>query len=160
MHLAAASGHWTVMRCSSCSCTLHSRWILALLTTTALGPAGCGGAGGNDMAPVHGTVTLDGKPLAEGFVFVTPAEGKMATGAIQSDGSFVLGTNSDSDGAKTGTHPVTVKPPPPQEGMPPSAVAQTLPRHYRKASTSGLTVEVKPNTDNELKIELTTQQPR
>ncbi len=131
------------------------RWILVVLMVGAAVTAGCGGSSG--IAPVHGVVTLDGKPLTEGFVFVTPAEGKMAKGSIQPDGTFVLGTDSDSDGAQVGTHPVTVLPPTAEEGKPLSAVAKSLPRRYSIAQTSGITVDVKPNTDNELTIELSTR---
>lgn len=133
-------------------------WFIFLVLVGTGSVIGCGGPSAADIAPVHGTVTLDGKPLTEGFVFVAPAEGKIAKGAIQPDGTFVLGTNSYSDGAKIGTHPVSVKPLPAQEGMPPSAVAKSLPHHYTNARTSGITVDVKPDIDNELKIELTTQQ--
>jgi hypothetical protein len=101
-------------------------------------------------------VKLDGQPFTEGFVTVTPAEGRMSKGTIQPDGSFVLGTYSDSDGVKIGTHPVTVLPPTAVEGAPLSAAALSLPRRYSVAVTSGITVDVKPNTDNELLIEMTT----
>lgn len=140
---------------STCSATerlfLCARpWALLV---ALLGVAGCGDS--NGVASVHGVVTLDGKPLTEGTVIVTPAEGRMAKGEIQPDGSFALGTFSESDGAKIGTHPVTVLPLPGGEGQPPSAAAKLLPRRYSVAKTSGLTAEVKPNTNNELTIELT-----
>lgn len=144
----------------SCRALLHlptnsRRCILvALIVGTVVAP-GCGDSQG--VARVHGVVTLDGQPLSEGFVMVTPAEGRMAKGAIGPDGTFVLGTYSDSDGAMIGTHPVTVLPPTAVEGQPPSATAQSLPRRYSVAKTSGITVDVKPNTNNELAITLSTK---
>lgn len=137
--------------------SLGSRLFLFLMMLATMGVAGCGGTGSDGMAPVQGVVTLDGKPLTSGFVFVTPAEGRSAKGTIQVDGSFVLGTNAIADGVKTGTHPVSVKPPPAREGMPLSDTAKALPTLYTSARTSGLTVEVKPNTDNQLTLELVTQ---
>ncbi len=137
--------------------TYTIRRFLIVLIFGILGTVGCGGSSGEDLAPVRGVVTLDGKSLTEGFVFVTPPEGKLAMGAIQSDGTFVLGTNTNSDGARVGTHPVSIQPPPASEGMPPSTTSKLLPKHYRSGSTSGLSVEVKPGTDNELKLELSTK---
>ncbi|QDT68737.1 hypothetical protein MalM25_16620 [Planctomycetes bacterium MalM25] len=81
----------------------------------------------------------------------------MAKGEIQPDGTFVLGTYSDSDGAKVGSHPVTILPPPAMEGAPISAVAKSLPKKYTVASTSGITVEVEPGKGNTLLVELTSQ---
>ncbi|QDU88903.1 hypothetical protein Pla175_22870 [Pirellulimonas nuda] len=88
---------------------------------------------------------------------VTPASGKMAKGCIQPDGTFVLGTESDSDGAQVGTHPVVVLPPSAEEGQPLSAVARSLPRRYSVAQTSEVTLEVKPNAANEIAIELSSK---
>ncbi|TWU28669.1 hypothetical protein [Bythopirellula polymerisocia] len=138
-------------------CDLGSLWCFALLMVNTLCLVGCGGSG-DGLAPVHGVVTLDGKPLTEGFVLVTPAEGKMAKGTIQADGAFVLGTDTNSDGVKIGTHPVSVIPPPAQEGMPISTTAKSLPQRYTNARTSGITVDVKPDADNELTLELFTHQ--
>lgn len=128
---------------------------VGVLFVATLVASGCGDSSG--LAPVHGVVTLDGEPLTEGFVFVTPTEGKMAKGTIQPDGTFILGTNSDSDGAQVGTHPVTVLPPTAEEGKPPSVVARSLPNKYSIAATSGITVDVQPNTDNELIIQLSSK---
>jgi hypothetical protein len=63
------------------------------------------------VAPVRGTVLLDGKPLPGGRVMFEPiAEGedkfvgKAAFGQIQPDGGFVLTTDKDGDGAVVGPH--------------------------------------------------------
>lgn len=141
---------WINDRGSRRACHAPGRLALLLGATLAMG---CGGPSG--LAPVHGTVSLNGKPLTEGFVVVTPAEGKTAMGTIQPDGAFVMGTNSSSDGVAIGTHPVTVLPPTATEGAPPSATTRMLPNRYSIAATSGVTVDVKPGEDNELVIELT-----
>lgn len=67
------------------------------------------------VAPVHGRVTLDGRPLAVGRVMLAPIAdgnaldaGKPAYGWIQPDGSYQLSTYSPSDGAIVGKHWVTI----------------------------------------------------
>ena len=52
---------------------------------------GCGGSPW-PTAPVHGTVTLDGKPLDNGRVTFVPKAGRGASGIIQSDGTFKMET--------------------------------------------------------------------
>ncbi len=77
--------------------------------------AGCGG--GKPVAPGEGTATLNGTPVTSGFVGFTPIAtseeklpGKPATGAIGSDGHFVLSTYEQGDGAVIGRHRVAVTP--------------------------------------------------
>lgn len=106
-----------------------------------------------ETAAVSGKITLDGAPLKSGYVFVTPSRGRMAKGTIQADGSFVLGTYSRADGAIVGTHPVTVNPIPQDEGAG-SRERVSIPRKYTQSSTSGLTIEVKADEDNEVEFTL------
>jgi hypothetical protein len=104
------------------------------------------------MAPVRGTVTVDGQPLAEGRVMFTPVgkgelnSGKPAYGRIQSDGSFVLYTYGDDDGAIVGEHGVTVintaENSAPANG--PKFTRVSLPRHF----------EVVAGQDNEIDIDI------
>jgi hypothetical protein len=68
-----------------------------------------------DLAPVRGTVTVDGQQLQEGKVMFTPVAkegelnpGKPAFGRIGPDGTFVLSTYGNEDGAIVGEHGVTV----------------------------------------------------
>jgi hypothetical protein len=79
----------------------------------ALAAAGCRGAG--DPYPVQGTVYLDGQPateLAGGTVTFNSAElQKSASGEIQADGTYRLGTVRKGDGAVPGKYQVTVSPP-------------------------------------------------
>lgn len=68
-----------------------------------------------DVAPVRGTVTVDGQRLTAGRVMFAPVDkagelnpGKPAFGRIGPEGSFVLSTYRDEDGAVVGEHHVTV----------------------------------------------------
>ena len=66
-------------------------------------------------APVHGTVTADGKPLFQGKVMFAPVSkgdvanpGKPAWSKIGKDGTYRLTTFKTEDGAVVGEHWVTV----------------------------------------------------
>ena len=102
------------------------------------------------MASVEGIVRLDGKPLTSGTVRFIPAAGRAATGTIQSDGTFTLGTFGQSDGALIGTHQVAVIAyEAADDGRPAYEVRTTtskplVPQRYMAVGTSGLTFEVKP----------------
>jgi hypothetical protein len=85
-----------------------------LLVIVCLSASGCD-TSPYQLAPVHGTVTLDGQPLSGANVMFAPRArgdetnvGKPAFGRLQSDGSYVLGTYSDEDGAVVGEHSVTI----------------------------------------------------
>jgi hypothetical protein len=88
--------------------------LLGVTALTALVAAGCGGGAGTPY-PVHGTVYLDGQPakeLAGGTVtFSSSALRKSASGEIQTDGTYRLGTLEKDDGAIPGPYQVTVSPP-------------------------------------------------
>jgi hypothetical protein len=68
-----------------------------------------------DVAPVHGKVTADGKPLFQGKVMFAPVSkgdvanpGKPAWSKINEDGTYRLTTFKTDDGAVVGEHWVTV----------------------------------------------------
>lgn len=63
-----------------------------------------------DTYPVEGTVKFeDGKPVQFGRIeFYQPDVDVTAYASIQKDGSFVLGTETDDDGAVEGTHEVMI----------------------------------------------------
>src|SRR5262245_19555656 len=119
--------------------------------------AGCSGSDQNEVARVRGTVTLDGKPYTQGgsVVFQPEAQCKMATGRIQSDGSFEMTTYSPGDGAAVGRHQVIVIPRPAQivdeiaEEKKGSTAVSPIPNKYGSASTSGLQYDVKRGESNE-----------
>jgi hypothetical protein len=66
------------------------------------------------LGKVHGTVTYKGKVVDSGHVVFTPAAGKggetgqVATGEINSDGTYEMTTFNTGDGAILGQHIVTV----------------------------------------------------
>lgn len=119
----------------------------ALLAVVA---AGCGPRRPAVVA-ASGVVTLDGKPLAGGFVRLVPAASRPATGEIGPDGRFTLGTFAAADGCVPGTHAVEVIGPLPAGGEATAttrAPAIIVPARYRDAQTSGLTVTITgPTTD-------------
>jgi hypothetical protein len=97
--------------------TMYRPWfrglLLGLAAAAAFTVAGCGGA--DAPYPVHGTVYLDDQPateLAGGTVTFNSAElHKSASGEIQADGTYRLGSLAKDDGAIPGTYQVTVSPP-------------------------------------------------
>jgi hypothetical protein len=125
--------------------------------------AGCGESD-SKTGYVHGIVRLDGKPLTTGTVRFVPASGRAATGKIQSDGTFTLGTYKESDGALLGTHKVAIiafelgpVPVRTEGGRPPTTPTKPLvPKHYMSPGKSGLTREVKPG-NNAIEIDLTSK---
>ncbi len=84
--------------------------VVALAALCLLPCAGCG-SGSVPLAPivpVKGKVTYKGKPITEGTVRFEPEYGRMATGKLQPDGTFVLTTLKDGDGAAIGHHRVFI----------------------------------------------------
>ena len=80
-----------------------------LILTGSISLLGCGKQ--PDVAPVRGVVMMDGKPLPGGRIMFEPIAkgenklvGKAAFAQIASDGSFVLTTYKDGDGALVGSH--------------------------------------------------------
>ncbi|MDZ4780918.1 MAG: hypothetical protein SGJ19_11750 [Planctomycetia bacterium] len=78
------------------------------------GLSGCGGGSPYDTVPISGTVTLaDGGDL-KGYAMKTirlapnstDAEARPASGEVQEDGTFKLGTKTASDGAIPGKYAV------------------------------------------------------
>ncbi len=81
---------------------------LSLLTVAA---TGC--SGGYALAPVNGTVTIDGKPLADATVTFNPidagADAPSSFGRTDEAGKFSLNlVSDDSSGALVGKHKVVV----------------------------------------------------
>jgi hypothetical protein len=122
--------------------------------------AGC--ADDSNIARVDGIVRVDGKPLSSGTVRFVPAAGRAATGKIQSDGTFSLGTFGESDGALVGTHQVAVIAYDAADDARPayevrSATSKALvPERYMAVGTSGLSFEVKPGK-NQADFDLTSR---
>jgi hypothetical protein len=111
---------------------------LLLLPSGGCGtPAGGGAAG---MIPVKGKVTYKGQPVTKGVVRFEPdGYGRMATGQIQSDGTFVLTTLKEGDGVVAGEHRVTI------EGFDKSLARDRALKKYGRPNTSGLSATVGPD---------------
>ncbi|MEQ8849191.1 hypothetical protein [Botrimarina sp.] len=97
---------------------------------------------------------LNGEPVTSGYIYTSPRKGRLATGSIEPDGSFQLGTYSKTDGAIVGRHAVMLAPIPSDEGPTPEG-AVVPPAKYASASSSGLTIDVPPEglTDHLFELE-------
>ena len=95
--------------------TRTSGWAIALLAGLAVGCSG----DGPPLAPVHGRVTLDGKPLAGKTLKFVPDEGTPGQGAgatTNAEGQYTLlasrpGSTRDMPGAPPGSYRVIVTEP-------------------------------------------------
>jgi hypothetical protein len=115
----------------------HYRFFV--LSAVLLVPCwGCGTSNGqlSPLLVVKGKVTYNGQPVAKGTIRFEPdGYGRPATGRLQSDGSFVLGTNTEGDGVVSGAHRVSIS------GFDkPLASNRSLKKYGLK--NSGLTAEV------------------
>jgi hypothetical protein len=117
--------------------------ILVLVT-------GCGGKG---PRPVHvsGTVAIDGKPLAGGFIRLVPDGARPSSGTISPDGRFTLGCLKADDGCVTGVHKVEIQG---FKQLSDTRCQWLAPRKYSNVCTSGLSVTIDGPTDT-LQINLT-----
>ena len=135
---------------------LAAAWLSATIATVV----GCGGD--DSMGRVRGIVTLDGDVVTRGTVQFLPRSGRGAKGQIEEDGTFVLGTFGETDGASVGVHRVAIiayeRGP---GGRPdPTTAAKfkaLVPEKYLAPGTSDLTYEVKPG-DNFAEFALTSEQ--
>jgi hypothetical protein len=100
---------------------------------------GCGATPGvlTDLMPIKGKVTYKGKPLVQGIIRFEPdGYGRMATGKLQPDGSYVLSTLKDADGVVAGLHKVFITDPEP------SLAKDRAFQKYMQANGSTLTADV------------------
>jgi len=108
--------------------------------------------------PVSGQVLFtDGEPVRTGTIELESKEfGTTASGTIQDDGTFVLGTYKSNDGAAAGEHRVIVVQIIISDGITKHTKDHGRPvsPQYGDYSTSGLTVEVKPIEQNRVDITL------
>ncbi len=122
------------MRISASRLTAQAALILTM--TVGCGPQA---APRPTTVAVKGRVTYKGKPLAKGTVRFRPVDaGRTATGALQPDGSFVLSTYKEGDGATIGVHQVSIR----DTGAKTST--EVIPRKYGQPLTSKLEAEVTP----------------
>jgi len=137
------------------------RVFLILAVAGVLATAiGCSkGGAAYRTAPVKGKVIYNGQPVTSGGIRLQPIAvpgasesnpGKPAGGEVRSDGTFVLSTYKDGDGAVVGRHKVSY--------IPFSKGAETYEDKPEPSPYLGLVpkeqeVEIKPG-QNELTIEL------
>lgn len=127
---------------------------------------GCGD--GKDLAPVKGTVTFEGKPVANATVTFSPAEeGPLSIGTTTADGTYELTQTGPErlPGAQVGQHKISISaieqqisgeadvPEGDSFGSLGLSAQKTktrylIPPKYSSNRTSGLTFEVKAGEDN------------
>ena len=90
------------------SCRRHLRLTLLLFSLLIIGTA-CSSRTANypALGPVIGTITLDGKPLADVTVMFQPENGRASTGKTNAEGKYELVFTEVAKGAKVGPHHVT-----------------------------------------------------
>jgi hypothetical protein len=124
-------------------------WISVVSVVIAL-VTGVGCSGSSDRPPLayaSGTVTFQGKPLADADVSFNPeAGGRSAYGRTDAEGKFELTTFDPRDGASLGKHKVTVKAEVPKGKKDPSNPYQeyesVIPKKYSDAQKTPLQAEV------------------
>jgi hypothetical protein len=134
-----------------------SKRSLSCLFVTASLFSGCSDAP-YELAPVHGSVTVNGTPLNQGKVLFTPIAkgespraGYVAVGIIDSKGTYRLTTYAPDDGAVVGDHWAVVVNV--EEDVP-----DGVPEFARVTFPEKLTV--KPDTDNQIDLKFTREQVR
>ena len=145
--------------------------VLAACLVTIFTLPGCG-RGEPTFAPVSGTVTMDGKPIARAAVLFVPPEHSglaPATGETDAAGRFQLSTG-DRPGAAPGNYQVGIRcvettglttnelglvvP----VGNQPVEVRWHVPERYGNLATSGLTATVVPG-GNDVRFDLKAAPP-
>jgi hypothetical protein len=123
---------------------------------------GCGRKG-LDLVPVHGRITLDGKPVANaGVGFISPSASHPATANTDADGNYRLRTLAANDGAVVDDYAVTVVlSEDPNYGTSraynPRMIRWIVPERYSSASTSGLKAKVTREDPNVFDFDLSSK---
>ena len=135
-----------------------------IFTLFALFLGGCGGESVkqfDNLVPVDGTVSFNGKPLDHGTVSFFPKAkgGQPAIGKI-SDGKFTMVTTVSAPGVVIGKYKVRIESvdgavempsataPPPKPGEKRPGPKSLIPEKYNDLATSGLTVDVFDGMDS------------
>lgn len=124
---------------------------------------------GPALAPVKGTVTIDGSPLAKGTIIFEASGQRPATARVENGQIVEVTTYKTGDGAPVGSHKVAISANEdgasavvenPGEAKVPDANYMSgkslIPARYNDPNTSGLTAEIKRG-DNVLEFKLTSQ---
>lgn len=144
------------------------RAALAAAGLSLLSLAGCG-PGGGPIGKVNGKIVAGGQPVTGGSLTFAPIESSKenpaspASGQVKPDGTFVLSTNKEGDGAAVGKHRVNYSwparkgreswdetdpnagPPPPETISPFEGMVVKQPAEVEvKAGTNDITIELVP----------------
>lgn len=141
----------------------HSARIVRSVSATVAGlaifVAGCGPKH-PETFPASGKVSYKGATLQSGTVQLVPeGAGNSATGPIQVDGTFKLGTFEKDDGALPGKYKIAVQVFPPEgegAGLPGQEFGDKeppIPLKYMDPNTSELTYEIKSG-ENKIELDL------
>lgn len=139
------------------------RYQFLIAFVLGLAGFGCGGGPDNapEIAPAAGVVNLNGTPLPNATVTFYPEAGPAGLGIGDASGQFRVKTNG-SDGAVIGKNRVTVSTPqssgeiPPADGNEIALLEKpTIPAKYLSAETTDLIVEIPPDGNVNLKLDLT-----
>jgi hypothetical protein len=118
----------------------NSRLLAGIIVLAAQWGCGPGQPVMPDLVSVKGKVTYKGQPLTTGVIRFEPdGFGRMASGKMQSDGTYVLTTLKDADGVVAGVHKVFIT-------DPDKTLAKDRKfKKFTQANSSGLTAEVSPD---------------
>lgn len=127
------------------------RTIASVVVCLAI--AGCGGE--MKVAPVSGTVTLDGEPLERASVLFLPEKGRPSFGVTDEYGIYHLAYSRAENGAEVGdcTVKITASPPDGEEGK---SAKKPLEKTGKRYAEEPIVVTVEPK-GNTIDIELTSQ---
>jgi hypothetical protein len=115
---------------------------VAALAGLLVSAVGCSWSDPN-FAAVSGTVTLDGKPLAEALVVFEAADKRSSTGLTDGSGRYVMQFTASQDGAVVGKNTVRIATDRAGSTSPQvRKLTERVPDRYNIKSTE--TVEVKP----------------
>jgi hypothetical protein len=119
--------------------------------------AGCGRGDRLKTYPTTGTITFsNGKRFSGGdgaFIVLESIEHALtATGPIDADGRFVLGTYDPGDGAVAGRHRAAITPPTPKGDADQMRAALQIHPKFQNLDTSGLEVTVEAIRANDIPI--------
>ena len=133
-----------------------SQWVLAVVLLSS-GLTGCGESRPRTYDTRGRVVFSDGQPVKTGTVeLLSKTHGTTATGRIQSDGSFVLGTYESDDGACEGDHQAIISQMMIFDGMARHQVDHGSPVDplYASYTTSPLKVTIRKTARNTLELQV------
>ena len=102
---------------------------------------------GPEIAPVEGTVYLDGEPLEGAYLKFQPPNGRPSVGVTDANGEYEMIYSRQENGALVGEHTITITTYQRgnwEDGIPP--VPEKVPAKYNSQSELKRTVEPEHNT--------------